>query len=139
MTRVAVVGHIEWVDFLQMPRFPRRGEVIHAKHGFLRAGGGGAVAAVALAELGAEVDFYTALGDDANGRAALAQLEDRGVMVHVAWREEPTRRATTLLEDDERTIITLGKRLEPRADDELDWERLGHVASVYFTAGDAGA
>jgi ribokinase len=133
------VGHVEWVDFLALPGFPRRGQVIHAEGGFLRAAGGGAVAAVVLAELGADVDFYTALGDDANGRAALAQLEDRGVLTHVAWRKAPTRRATTLLEDDERTIITLGERLEPRADDELDWERLGHVASVYFTAGDAGA
>jgi ribokinase len=139
MTRVAVVGHVEWVDFLSVPRFPRRGQVIHAEGGFLRAGGGGGVAAVALAELGAEVDFYTALGDDANGHAAAAQLEDRGVMMHVAWRDRPTRRATTLLEDDERTIITLGERLEPRADDELDWESLDHVASVYFTAGDGGA
>ena len=139
MTRVAVIGHVEWVDFLQLKTFPRQGEVVHAASAFLRAGGGGAVAAVMLAELGAEVDFYTALGDDANGRAALAQLEDRGVFVHVAWRDRPTRRATTLLEGDERTIITLGERLEPRADDELGWERLDHVSSVYFTAGDAGA
>jgi ribokinase len=139
MTRVAVVGHVEWVDFLTVPRFPRRGQVIHAEGGFLRAGGGGAVAALALAELGAEVDFYTALGNDADGHAAVAQLEDRGVMMHVAWRDRPTRRATTLLEDDERTIITLGERLEPRAEDELDWESLDHVASVYFTAGDGGA
>src|ERR1700733_13362560 len=138
MTRVAVIGHVEWVDFLQLKTFPRQGEVVHAARAFLRAGGG-AVAAVMLAELGAEVDFYTALGDDANGRAALAQLEDRGVFVHVAWRDRPTRRATTLLEGDERTIITLGERLEPRADDELGWERLDHVSSVYFTAGDAGA
>ena len=139
MTRVAVVGHVEWVDFLQLGSFPSQGQVVHAENAFLRAGGGGAVAAVMLTELGAEVDFYTALGDDANGRAALAQLEDRGVFVHVAWRDRPTRRATTLLARDERTIITLGERLEPRADDALGWERLDHVASVYFTAGDPGA
>ncbi len=139
MTRVAVVGHVEWVDFLSLPGFPRRGQVAHAEEGFLRAAGGGGVAAVMLAELGAEVDFFTALGDDANGHAALAELEDRGVLMHVAWRKQPTRRATTLLENGERTIITLGKRLEPKAHDELDWEVLGHVASVYFTAGDAGA
>jgi ribokinase len=139
MTRVAVVGHVEWVDFLSLPGFPRRGQIIHAEEGFLRAAGGGGVAAVILAELGAEVDFFTALGDDANGHAALAELEDRGVLMHVAWRKQPTRRATTLLENGERTIITLGQRLEPEARDELDWEVLGHVASVYFTAGDAGA
>ena len=139
MTRVGVVGHIEWVDFLPVPRFPRPGEVIHAEGGFLRAGGGGGVAASVLAELGAEVDFFTALGDDVAGHAAVAQLEERGVRMHVAWRDQPTRRAVTLLEPSERTIITLGERLEPRGSDELEWERLSAVQSVYFTAGDAGA
>jgi ribokinase len=140
MTRVAVVGHVEWVDFLPVPRFPRRGEVIHADGGFPRVGGGGGVAAVVLAELGAEVDFFCALGRDVAGRAALAELEERGVGVQVAWREAPTRRAVTLLEPGgERTIVTIGERLEPRGADELEWERLREARSVYFTAGDAAA
>jgi ribokinase len=140
MTRIGVVGHIEWVDFLPVPGFPRRGEVIHAEGGFLRAGGGGGVAASVLAEMGAEVDFVTALGDDMAGRAAVAQLEERGVRMHVAWRDEPTRRAVTLLEPSgERTIITLGERLEPRGSDRLTWERLSAADAVYFTAGDARA
>lgn len=140
MTRVAVIGHVEWVDFLPVPRFPPRGQVIHAEGGSARAGGGGAVAALAMAELGAEVDFFCALGDDSNGHAAQAELAQRGVRMHVAWRDQPTRRAITLLEPDgERTIITLGERLEPRGDDDLDWDRVNDAASVYFTAGDAGA
>ena len=140
MTRIGVIGHIEWVDFLPVPRFPRQGEVIHAEGGFLRAGGGGGVAASVLTEIGAEIDFFTALGDDVYGHAALAQLEERGVHMHVAWRAEPTRRAVTLLEPSgERTIVTLGERLEPRGSDELDWDRLREAGSVYFTAGDAGA
>ena len=94
MTRVGVVGHIEWVDFLPVPRFPRRGEVIHAEGGFLRAGGGGGVAAIVLAELGAEVDFFCALGDDVAGRAALAQLEERGVCEGIdLWVTWPGRDA----------------------------------------------
>jgi ribokinase len=114
--------------------------VIHAEGSLLRAGGGGGVAASVLAEMGAEVDFFTALGDDTDGRAAAAQLEERGVRVHVASRTEPTRRAVTLLEPNgERTIITIGERLEPDGSDDLDWERLSAVQSVYFTAGDAGA
>jgi ribokinase len=140
MTRVAVVGHVEWVDFLPVPRFPRRGEVLHAAGVLQRAGGGGGVAAPVLAELGAEVDFFCALGDDTAGRAALAQLQERGVRVHVAWRDEPTRRAVTLLEPGgERTIVTIGERLEPRGADQLEWNRLRDTQSVYFTAGDPGA
>ncbi|MGH2881572.1 MAG: PfkB family carbohydrate kinase [Solirubrobacteraceae bacterium] len=140
MTHVGVVGHVEWVDFAVVPHLPVSGRILHADSAFARAGGGGGVAAGMLAELGAEVDFFCALGRDADGQAAVAQLEARGVRMHVAWRDKPTRRAVTLLDPDhERTIVTLGDRLEPRGSDELEWERLRDAGSVYFTAGDGGA
>ena len=140
MTNIGVVGHVEWVDFVSVPHLPVHGEILHATSAFARAGGGGAVAASVLADLGADVDFYCALGRDAEGRATVAQLEGRGVRVHVAWRDQPTRRAVTFLEPGgERTIITLGDRLEPRGSDELEWERLSDAGSVYFTAGDGDA
>ncbi len=141
VARLAVVGHVEWVDFVPIERLPHQGEVVHAQGAFARPAGGGGVAAVVLAELGASVDFYCALGDDALGRAAAEQLTERGVNVHAAWREdEATRRALTLLEGDgERTIVTVGERLEPRGEDDLDWERLRDTDGVYFTAGDQGA
>jgi ribokinase len=138
--RVAVVGHVEWVDFLAVERMPRQGEVLHANGAFTRAAGGGGVAASVLAEMGAEVEFFTALGRDPHGEAAAAQLAERGVRLHVAWRQEPTRRALTLLEGHgERTIVTVGERLQPEGSDELDWERLRGADGVYFTAGDTGA
>ena len=41
-------------------------------------------------------------------------LSARGVTMHVAWREEPTRRAITYLVDGgERTIVVIGPRLDP--------------------------
>jgi ribokinase len=140
MNRVAVVGHVEWVDFIPVARMPRQGEVVHAQGGFARAAGGGGVVAATLADLGAAVDFFTALGDDPHGHAAQEQLAARGVTVHVAWRSEPTRRALTLLEGGgERTIVTIGARLEPHGSDELEWERLRTADGVYFTAGDQAA
>ncbi len=140
MTRVAVVGHVEWVDFVCVARYPARGEVLQARGGFAHAAGGGVVAAAVLADLGAEVDFFCALGRDDNGRAAASELADRGVTVHAAWREQPTRRVFTLLEDGgERTIVTLGERLAPRGDDDLDWAALTRADGVYVTAADAGA
>jgi len=139
--RVAVVGHVEWVDFIPVRRLPEPGEVVHAEGAFARAAGGGGVVAAVLAELGGEVDFFCALGKDAEGRAAAAQLAQRGIRVHVAWREsEPTRRAVTMLErTGERTIVTIGERIEPRGEDDLEWERLDGAAAVYFTAGDERA
>src|SRR5579859_7749592 len=114
MPRLAVVGHVEWVDFIPVSRMPRPGEVLHAEGAaFSRAAGGGGVAAVVLAELGADVDFFCALGDDAHGHAAAEQLAERGVDARVAWRSQPTRRALTLLEGaGERTIVTIGERLQ---------------------------
>jgi ribokinase len=140
MRAIGVVGHIEWVDFIPVEEFPRPGEVVHARGAFSRAAGGGGVVAAVLAELGAEVDFFTSLGRDEPGRAAAAQLADLGVTVHVAWREQPTRRAVTLLENTgERTIVTVGERLDPLASDQLDWDRLRDAEGAYVTAGDVGA
>lgn len=140
MTRVAVVGHLEWVEFVQVARFPERGRITPAGGAFVHAGGGAVVAAVVMAELGAEVDFFCALGRDDAGDAAAAELTARGISVHAAWRDEPTRRVITLLEPaGERTIITLGARMEPGGGDPLPWSRLEDAAALYFTAGDAGA
>ncbi len=139
MTRIAVVGHVEWVDFVPVEKFPSPGEILHATGAFTRAAGGGGVVAVVLAEMGADVDFYCALGRDALGQAAEAELARRGVGVHVAWRDEPTRRALTLLDAGERTIITLGNRLEPLAADDLPWERIRGADAAFVTAGDSGA
>jgi ribokinase len=135
--RVAVVGHIEWVDFVSLARYPEEGQVAHATQWSARVGGGGGVAATVLADMGAEVDFFLSLGRDANGHAAAEQLAQRGVTAHVAWRETMTRRAITYLtHGGERTIVTIGDRLQPRGEDDLDWARLDSADGVYFTAGD---
>ena len=34
MPRIGVVGHIEWVEFIPLERFPREGEVVHASEVF---------------------------------------------------------------------------------------------------------
>lgn len=138
--RLAVVGHVEWVDFARVARVPRPGEIVHAEEAWEEAAGGGAVAAVQLVALGAEVDFFTALGDDARGRAAADQLERQGVRVHAAWRDGPQRRAFTFLDAEaERTIAVIGERHVAHGDDALPWKRLADVDGVYLTGGDAGA
>jgi ribokinase len=140
MTKIGVVGHVEWVDFVRVGHLPVRGEVQPAERESVHAGGGAVVAAAVLAELGAEVDFFSAVGSDANGLTAEAELAARGIAVHFARRPGPTREVLTLLDrDGERTIITLGERLQPEGSDELDWERLYSVDGVYLTAGDLGA
>lgn len=140
MTRVAVVGHVEWVDFLRVAHLPVRGEVQAAEREATHAGGGAVVAAAVLAELGAEVDFYGAVGRDADGDAAVSELRARGITVHAARRPVGTRQVLTLLDrEGERTILTLGERLQPAGNDDLDWDRLREADGVYVTAGDLAA
>jgi ribokinase len=140
VTRVAVVGHVEWVDFVRVPEYPQRGGLEQGEREFERAGGGAVVAAAVLADLGAEVDFFCAPGDDERGRAAMEQLRERGITVHPVRRAQPTRYVFTLLDGGgERTIVTVGERLAPSGEDDLDWELLRGVDGVYVTAGDAGA
>jgi ribokinase len=138
--RVAVVGHVEWVQFARVDRVPRAGEIVHAHEAWDEAAGGGAVAAVQLARLAGGADFFTALGDDDLGHRSAAELADRGVNVHAAWRRDPQRRAFTFTDSGaERTITVIGERQVPHGDDPLPWERLDGVDAVYFTGGDAGA
>jgi ribokinase len=139
--RVAVVGHVEWVQFARVPHIPRVGEVLHARDTFEEPAGGGAVAAVQLAGLAGEATLITALGEDEHGRRSVARLRELGVHVWAAPRAAPTRGAVTLVDAaGERTITTFGARLEPiGADREVPWHVLEQMDAVYFTAGDIDA
>jgi ribokinase len=140
MLRVAVVGHVEWVEFARVPHMPKPGEIVHASEWWEEAGGGGAVSAVQLAKLAGGAEFFTALGDDDLGHRARERLEELGVTVHAAWRDEPQRRGVVHLDGDgERTITILGERIVAHGDDELPWDRLAEIDAVYFTGGDVGA
>lgn len=140
--KVAVVGHVEWVEFARVGQMPWPGEIAETRDLFAEPAGGGAVAAVQLARLCGEATLFTALGEDELAQAARARLGELGVRVFAAPRALPTRRALTLVDDreHERTIITLGERLEPSArDPELPWSQLAQMDAVYFTAGDSDA
>jgi ribokinase len=140
MTRVAVIGHIEWVEFVQLADYPPRGGLEQATRVAEHAGGGAVVAAAVLRSLGAEVEFFCALGDDERARRSEHELAARGITVHAARRSQPSRFVFTMLDDGgERTIVTVGERLQPAGGDALDWDRLTTIDGVYFTAGDSGA
>jgi ribokinase len=139
--KVAVVGHVEWVQFARVSHVPSAGEVIHACDPFEEPAGGGAVAAVQLARLAGESVLLTALGEEQLGRRSVARLSELGVHVRTAARAARTRNAVTLVDDEgERTITTFGERLEPGGEDgEILWSELAKMDAVYFTAGDVGA
>ena len=138
--QVAVVGHIEWVEFVRGDHVPAAGEIVHATDSFQEPAGGGAVAAVQLARMAGGSTLMTALGEDDLAPRSRHRLAELGVQVDAASREGPTRRAHTFLDSHgERTITTVGERLEPEGGDSLDWSVLDGADGVYVTAGDDGA
>lgn len=140
LMRVAVVGHIEWIDFVRVPRMPGRGEIIHAVEAWDEAGGGGAVAAVQLAKLAGTADFFTTVGDDNLGRRARVELALMNLKVHAGIRKEPQRRAITFIDSSgDRSITVLGVRSSPSSADDLPWKLLKGADAVYLTAGDIQA
>ena len=132
--RCAVVGHVEWVEFARVPRMPGAGEIVHADRVWEEPAGGGAVVARQLALLAGRCELFTALGDDALGRASAERLAELGIDVHVKWGGV-TRRAWTHVDGaGERTITVLGEKLLPRGPLSLAGYDL-----VFFVSGDEAA
>ncbi|MGH3009736.1 MAG: PfkB family carbohydrate kinase [Gaiellaceae bacterium] len=138
---VAVVGHVEWVEFARVEELPAAGEIVRALESWEEAAGGGAVAAVQLANLAGSCLFFTSLADDELGRRSHKELAALGVTVHASPARGRQRRAFTHVDDGgERTITVLGEKLRPSAEDgSLPWEELARCEAVYFTGGDVAA
>ena len=63
MTRVAVVGHVEWMEFARVPRLPAPGENVHVTESWEDAGGGDVRHVFASAELAVERLGFSARED----------------------------------------------------------------------------
>jgi ribokinase len=135
--KVAVVGHVEWIEFARVDHVPTPGEILQAEETWEEPGGGGAVAAVQLGKLNGGCTFYTVLGEDELGQRSLEQLTGLGLTVRAERTSRPTRRGFVFVDAvGERTITVLGEKLRPsrvRPDDLLDHD------AVLFISGDAGA
>src|SRR5436305_1786233 len=133
--QVAVVGHVECVEFARVDHVPAPGEIVPALETWQEPAGGGAVAAVQLARLAGECLFLTALGDDELGHRSARGLEELGVRVETAWRPEPQRRAFVHVDAGaERTITVIGERMGPHGDDPLPWGELADMEAVELGA-----
>jgi len=132
--RVAVVGHVEWVTFTHAQAVPPPGEIVHLSDPLDQPGGGGAVSAMALARMGAQATFFTALASDVPARAV---LEAHGVEVLAAPRGGHQTRVLSVVDAHrERTLFVIGENAHPAATDDLPWDRLAEMDGVYFTGQD---
>src|SRR3954467_1152020 len=99
LMKVAVVGHVEWIEFVRLERVPLPGEIVHAPEPFEEPAGGGAVAAAQLAALAGEALLFTALSSDELGTRTRARLPELGIRVGRNTLAEPQRRGFTYLDD----------------------------------------
>ena len=139
--KVAVVGHVEWIEFVRVDAVPRPGEIVAATETWGEPAGGGGVAAVELARLAGEAALFCVLGGDELGRRSREGLEAASVRVHAATAEDGQRRGFCYVDEaGERTITVIGDKARPRGGEGLlPWEELVRTDAVYFTAGDPEA
>ena len=88
---MAVVGHVEWIEFLRVEAVPKPGEIVGATEVWAEPAGGGGVAAVELARLAGGSALYCLLGGDDLG--AQSRVEARGAPVSASTRPQPTSRS----------------------------------------------
>ena len=140
--KLAVVGHVEWVEFARVEHVPAAGrDRARARDlgGGRRGRRGRRRPAREPQRLGAASSPRSAATSTVAARASSSTA--RGVTVHVGAAEEPQRRAFTYVDGDgERTITVLGRKLVPSGDDAtLPWEELARCDAVYFVSGDVAA
>ncbi|KGG12203.1 MULTISPECIES: PfkB family carbohydrate kinase [Prochlorococcus] len=136
---LAVIGHIELVTFVGVKALAKPGEINHANKFTVLPAGGGGVAAVQMSKLTTnKVHFFTALGRDEEGLKSAKILEKFGLSLHIAWRDKPTRKGISFIDDDgERTITVIGERLQPNSEDDLEWSMLKDFDGIFITATDS--
>ena len=138
--RTAVLGHVEWVDFVRVETLPQPGDIVRALDCWEEPAGGGGVAAAQLAKLAGACTLFTALGEDERGRRVREELPRQGVRVEAASRAGPQRRAVVFLDASrERAITVIGPRLAAAGLDPLPWSELAETDAVYLCAADAAA
>src|SRR6266542_3154988 len=125
--RVAVVGHVEWVDFVRVERLPSAGDITHAQEAWAEPAGGGAVSACVLAALAGECSFLTALGDDELGRRSqdeLARLGVRGDAVYFTGGDAEALRAARTA----RVLVATARELPTLLEAAVELDALVHSA-----------
>ena len=111
--KLAVVGHVEYIEFVEVDHVPAPGQIAHGSDSWAEPGGGGAVAAAQVAKLNGNCTFFTALGDDDLGRRSAEGLAELGMDVRIQWFGTTRRALVHVDRDRERTITTVGAKLLP--------------------------
>lgn len=109
MGKIGVVGSINMDMTVKAERIPLKGETLKGEDLKYIPGGKGANQAVAMAKLGAEVEMYGCVGDDAAGASLVKNLRDNNVETKCIKVVEgvPTGLAMITVGDNDNTIIVV--------------------------------
>lgn len=109
MGKIGVVGSINMDMTVKAERIPLKGETLKGWDLKYIPGGKGANQAVAMAKLGAEVEMFGCVGDDAAGASLLKNLQDTGVETgHIkVVPGVPTGLAMITVGENDNTIIVV--------------------------------
>ena len=109
MGKIGVVGSINMDMTVKAERIPLKGETLKGWDLKYIPGGKGANQAVAMAKLGAEVEMFGCVGDDAAGASLLKNLQDTGVETKCIKTVSgvPTGLAMITVGDNDNTIIVV--------------------------------
>ena len=121
MARVAIVGSYGVGLTVELDRIPEAGETVIGRTFRRDHGGKGSNQAVGCARLGAEVDFLTAIGDDAFGHDAVALWQEEGVRAEAVIATAATMCAPIFVEPSgENRIVVVPGALEQLSRDHVD-------------------
>ncbi len=109
MMKIAVVGSINVDMTVTAERIPKKGETLRGDSLHYIPGGKGANQAVAMAKLGAEVEMFGLVGDDAMGVKMIDNLKAQGVKCdHIGIvKGESTGTAVITVGESDNTIIVV--------------------------------
>lgn len=107
--KISVVGSINMDQTVTAPRIPLKGETLSGGTLSYIPGGKGANQAVAMARLGADVEMFGCVGEDANGSQLLENLKKEGVKTSHIRRIPgiPTGIAIITVGENDNTIIVV--------------------------------
>ena len=97
MNKVAVIGSANTDMVVKTARFPNPGETVLGGQFFMFPGGKGANQAVAAARVGADVQFFCALGDDTFGDQAVFGYQQEGIRTNAIYRVPETASGIALI------------------------------------------
>lgn len=108
--KISVVGSINMDQTVTAAKIPLKGETVSGSSLSYIPGGKGANQAVAMARLGAEVEMFGCVGDDANGVALIKNLSENGVKTDNILKVSgvPTGLAVITVGDSDNTIVVIG-------------------------------